>query len=192
MIAARMTFPAASPAFRHLEFEHRESAAFADYWHSLPKQDLIPSRLDFDPCTQGPILSSYIIHELVAPDFIRLRLVGTKHLPGFGADVTGRNYLDFVEPARRAKASRAIHLVCEQPCGMLVTLQSKTQEGRLYLNETFALPMRDNDGQARLVYYQSNSAPLAEYRPPSDKLAVLDIHKRIFIDIGAGMPDFED
>jgi hypothetical protein len=187
-----MSFRAKSPPFRHLDFQHKQSASFADYWHSLPKRDLIPSRQDFDPCTQGPILSSYIIHELVSPDLVRLRLVGTKHLEGFGADVTGRNYLDFVKPARRPKASRAIHLVCEQPCGMLITLRSKTQEGRLYLNETFALPMRDNDGRARLVYYQSNSAPLAEYRPPSDKLAVLDIHQRVFIDIGAAIPDFRD
>lgn len=188
-----MSFRSNSPPFRHLEFEHRESPAFADYWYSLPKLDLIPSRRDFDPCTQGPILSTYIIHELISPEMIKLRLVGTKLREGFGVDVTGRNYLDFVEPARRTKASRAIFLVCEQPCGMLVRLVSKTQAGRMYMNETFALPMRDNDGKARLVYYQSNSAPLAEYRDPTkDQLAVLDLAGRTFIDIGAGIPDFRD
>ena len=46
---------------------------------------------------------------------------------------------------------------------------------------------------ARLVYYQSNSAPLDEYRDSStDKLEVLDVHDRTFIDIGAGVPDFRD
>ena len=188
-----MSFRSNSPPFRHLEFEHQESAAFADYWHELPKQDLVPSRQAFDPCSQGPILSTYIIHELISPEMIRLRLVGTKLREGFGVDVTGRNYLDFVEPARRPKASRAIFLVCEHPCGMLVKLASKTTAGVMYMNETFALPMRDNDGKARLVYYQSNSAPLAEYRDPAaDKLTVLDLHSRTFIDIGAGIPDFQD
>ncbi len=188
-----MSFRSESPPFRGLEYEHEQAATFADYWQSLPKQDLIPSRLDFDPCTQGPILTTYIIHELISPEMIRIRLVGTRHREGFGVDPTGRNYLDFVEPKRRAKASRAIYLVCEHPCGMLVRLESKTQAGLVYMNETFALPMRDNDGKARLVYYQSNSAPLEEYRDSSsDKLEVLDIHKRTFIDIGAGVPSFTD
>lgn len=188
-----MSFRSDSPPFRGLEFEHVQSPAFADYWNSLPKRDLIPSRADFDPCLQGPILSTYIIHELVSPEMVRIRLAGTKMREGFGMDPTGRNYLDFVEPARRAKASRAIFLVCEQPCGMLVKLKSKTQTGRMYMNETFALPMRDNEGRARLVYYQSNSAPLDGYRDATeDQLVVLDIAKRIFIDIGAGIPEFKD
>ncbi len=188
-----MSFKAASAPFRGIRFEHEQSATFADYWDSLPKQDLIPSRRGFDPGAQASVLNTFIIHELVSPEMIRIRLVGTKHREGFGSDPTGRNYLDFVEPKRRAKASRAIYLVCEQPCGMLVKLVSRTRTGLMYMNETFALPMRDNDGAARLVYYQSNSAPLDEYRDSStDKLEVLDVHDRTFIDIGAGVPDFRD
>jgi hypothetical protein len=76
---------------------------------------------------------------------------------------------------------------------MLVKLVSKTQTGLTYMNETFALQMRDNDGVARLVYYQSNSAPFDWYRDASsDKLAVIDVHDRILIDIGAGLPSFKD
>jgi len=188
-----MSFRSSSPHFSHVAFEHEPAASFADYWHSLPKRDLVPSRLDFDPCSQGPILTTYIIHELISPDFIKIRLVGTKHREGFGADVTGRNYLDFVEPERRAKAAQAIHLVCAHPCAMLVSLQTTTETGRVYQNETFALPMRDNDGRARLVYYQSNSMPLAEYRDPeADKLKAFGVADRTFIDIGAGVPSFED
>lgn len=188
-----MSLRSESPPFRGVDFEHEQAARFADYWHSLPKDNLIPSRRDFDPGSQAAVLNTFIIHELVSPEIIKIRLVGTKHREGFGSDPTGRNYLDFVEPKRRAKASKAIYLVCEQPCGMLVRLVSKTQTGLMYMNETFALPMRDNDGAARLVYYQSNSAPLEEYRDSSsDKLEVLDIHDRTFIDIGAGVPSFKD
>jgi hypothetical protein len=188
-----MSVRSASPPFSHLKFDHEQAATFADYWHSLPKHDLIPSRLDFDPCVQGPILTTYIIHELISPDFIKIRLAGSKLRDGFGVEATGRNYLDFVDPSRRAKASRAIYLVCEHPCGMLVRLTSKTQTGLTYMNETFALPMRDNEGRPRLVYYQSNSAPLAEYRDSSaDKLSRLELANRVFIDIGAGVPEFTD
>ncbi|MBM3534861.1 MAG: PAS domain-containing protein [Alphaproteobacteria bacterium] len=188
-----MSFRSSSPPFRHIEFEHEQAASFADYWYSLPKRDLIPSRCAFDPCTQGPILATYIIQELVSQEFIKLRLVGTKHREGFGSDVTGRNYLDFVEPERRPKAARAIHLVCTHPCGMLVRLVATTEAGLAYQNETFALPMRDNDGVARLVYYQSNSVPRAEHRDAeSDKLRNVGVARRTFIDIGAGVPAFEE
>jgi hypothetical protein len=188
-----MSVRSSSPPFAHLTFEHEQAATFADYWHSLPKHDLVPSRLDFDPCTQGPILTSYIIHELISPNFIKIRLVGTKHRECFGADVTGRNYLDFVGPERRPKAARAIHLVCSHPCGILARLTTTTETGRVNQNESFALPMRDNDGRARLVYYQSNSTPLPEYRDPeADRIRKFSAARRTFIDIGAGVPTFED
>lgn len=188
-----MSFRAKSPVFAGLDFEHASAASFADYWESLPKQDLVPSRHDFDPGRQGAILSTFIIHELVSPEVVRIRLVGTRHRDGFGADVTGRNYLDFVEPQRRAKAARAIRLVCEHPCGMLVRLVTTSETGRFNHNESLALPMRDDDGRARLVYYQSNWTPLAEYRDSStDKLAIIGVARRRFIDLGAGVPDFVD
>jgi len=182
-----------SPPFRGIAFETERSVAFADYWHGLPKRDLVPSRTDFEPAAVSGLLPTFIIHDLVSPEQIVIRLAGTKLREGFGFDATGRNYLDFVDPARRPKAARAIFLVTTQPCGMLVRLISRTKAGVTYLNETFALPMRDNDGQARLVYYQSNDLPLPEYRDAaSDQLVRLDLAGRTFIDIGAGIPDFRD
>ena len=187
-----MGFRSSLPAFQHLDFEHERSLRFAEYWHGLPKQDLIPSKRDFDPCTQGPALATYVIHELVSPEMIRIRLAGTRLRQGFVFVRTGRNYLDFVEEKRRASASRAIFLVGEHPAGMLVRLAIRTQNGTLLLNETLALPMRDNDGVARLVYYQANDQPGSPLRDPqADPLVEFTVRNRVFIDIGNGLPAFE-
>lgn len=169
------------------------SRAFAAHWLSLDAVDLIPHRSQFLPERIPGLLANLVIHELVAPDLIRLRLVGTAVVDDYGQEITGRNYLDFVEEERRSKASRAIHLVCEQPCGMLVNLRSHAASGATLTRESIAFPMRDEDGIARLVYFCSN--PAEERRTFFDKPDALEVMKvldRRFIDIGAGLPDFQD
>ncbi|NQW08311.1 MAG: PAS domain-containing protein [Alphaproteobacteria bacterium] len=170
-----------------------QSRRFAEHWESLPKIDLIPSRAAFEPERLGPILANVVIHELISPELITLRLVGTAVVDDYGQEITGRNYLDFVEEERRPKASRAIHLICEQPCGMLVHLRSTTHSGKILTRESIALPMRNDDGKAALVYFCSSPAREREtFIDERDELRVMGVLQRHFIDIGAGVPDFQD
>lgn len=186
-----MTVDSATMLFRNVEFRSKRSRAFAEYWATLPKRDLIPSRADFDPGEQGPILSTYVIHELVSPEEIIVRLAGTAVGEGYGFETTGHNYLDLVAEERRPSASRAIHLICEHPCGMVVRLATETKTGLVRISEVLALPMRDADGAARLVYYQANPEPVANNSAADeDELVNIDVGGRLFIDIGAGVPDF--
>lgn len=180
------------PLFADLEVEHEATAIFADYWASLPRPDLVPARADFDPVAVPAILPTFVIHELHAPSDIRIRLAGTEIREHYGVEITGLNYLDFVAPERQATASRAIFLVCEQPCGMLVRLSSRTAAGSVMVNESLALPMRDDDGRIRLVYYQSNSRPMLNRDPGEDPLLRHELVGRHFLDIGAGVPDYRD
>lgn len=169
------------------------SVAFARYWLSLPADDLIPSRRDFEPERIPDLLANLVIHELISPEFLKLRLVGTAVVDDYGQEITGRNYLDFVEEHRRPKASRAIHLICEQPCGMLVHLRSITESGKVLSRESVAFPMRDGNGAARLVYFCSNPAVEREaFFDEPDMLKIMKVLDRLFIDIGAGVPEFED
>lgn len=176
-----------------LEITEPRSRAFADYWLSLPRTGLVPHRDSFRPEQVARILPHIVIHELIAPDLIRLRLVGSAVAEDYGQEITGRNYLDFVEEARRPKASRAIHVICEQPAGMLVQLRSRTRSGRVMTRESIAFPMRDADGAIRLVYFCSS--PARERRPltaPADELQVMNVMNRTYIDIGGGVPEFRD
>ena len=67
------------------------SLIFARYWLSLDTIDLIPSRRQFAPEKLHSIMAHLVIHELVSPSFIKLRLVGTAVIDDYGQEITGRN-----------------------------------------------------------------------------------------------------
>lgn len=169
------------------------SRLFAGYWSSLPKVDLIPRREAFRPEEVPRLLPNIVIHELVSPETVKLRLVGSAVIDDYGQDITGRNYLDFVEEARRPKASQALFLVCEQPAGMLAQLRSISRSGRVMTREAIALPVRGEDGAASLAYACSSTGRERDYSSIElDELQIMSVARRDYIDIGAGVPDFRD
>lgn len=170
-----------------------QGSEFLDYWLSLRDGRLLPDRAEFDPIEVKHLLPFIVIHELIDPETIRLRLVGTAVVNQYGQESTGRNYLDFVEPERRAKASEAIFLVREHPAGMSVTLRSSTQSGGTALRQTVALPLGDPKDGRKFVYFCSTRHEASErsLTEPA-KLAVQSVADRHFFDIGAGVPDFSD
>lgn len=176
-----------------LEVTEERSRVFAEYWASLPKHELIPRRDAFRPEEVPRILPHMVIHELVSPELLRLRLVGSAVIEDYGQEITGRNYLDFVEEARRPKASRAIFVICEQPAGMVVQLRSVSRTGRIMTRESIAFPMRGDGDAANLVYFCSSPARERDFAgPEADELQVMNVMRRTYIDIGAGLPDFRD
>ncbi|MEQ8399214.1 PAS domain-containing protein [Thalassobaculum sp.] len=180
-------------ALRTLDMTEERSRQFAEYWLSLPKTGLVPMRTSFMPEDVPRILPNVVIHELLSPEMIRIRLAGSAVVDDYGQEIAGRNYLDFVEPPRQPKASRAIHVICEQPAGMLVQLKSVTRSGRVMTRESIAFPMRGDNGVASYVYFCSSPArERAHVAPESDQLQVMNVLNRTYIDIGAGLPDFRD
>ncbi|EDP63828.1 hypothetical protein BAL199_14372 [alpha proteobacterium BAL199] len=188
-----MTLGEAGDTLQALDMTEERSRQFADYWLSLPKTGLIPMRRTFMPENVPRILPNIVIHELISPELIRIRLAGSAVVEDYGQEIAGRNYLDFVEPPRRSKASRAIHVICEQPAGMLVQLKSVTRSGRVMTRESIAFPMRGDDGVASYIYFCSSPArERARVAPESDQLQVMNVLNRTYIDIGAGLPDYRD
>lgn len=169
------------------------SINFARYWLSLDAVDLVPGRAHFTPESIPGLLPHLGIHELISPDFIKLRLVGSAIVDDYGREITGHNYLDFVEPNRRAKASRALHLVCEHPSIMIAHLSSTTVGGGALTRESIALPMRNDEGAVNLIYFCSTPArERTTYFDEREELRVATVLDRRFIDIGVGVPDFQD
>lgn len=176
-----------------LEITEESSRLFVEYWESLPKIGLIPHRDSFRPEDVPRLLPNIVIHELVSPEVVRLRLVGSSVIDDYGQDITGRNYLDFVEPARRPKASRSLFLTCEQPAGMLAKMQSITQTGRVLTREAVTFPMRGDGNVANLAYACSSTSRERDYSSiEQDELRITNVARRTYIDIGAGLPDFRD
>ena len=76
---------------------------------------------------------------------------------------------------------------------MLVQLKSVTRGGRVMTRESIAFPMRGDDDAARFVYFCSSPARERAYlETESDELQVMNVMRRGYIDIGAGVPDFRD
>lgn len=166
---------------------------FANYWCSLPSDGLIPHRRDFRPEALVRIVPNVVIHQLVSPDEVRLRLVGTEVVKDHRREITGKNYLEFVAADRRALVSSALHLICARPCGVVTGLDATTQNGRTLVRRTFGLPMRNDAGLVNLIYFCSlPSKERDPFEDQSDPIARISVSDRRFLDIGAGVPEFDD
>lgn len=164
---------------------------FADHWTSLPKRGFVPHRCDFRPENLGGAMTHMVIHELLSPTDIRLRLVGSAIARAYDEDITGRNYLDMVAPERRGAASRPFFLACGHPCGMYTRMRSVAWRGLLLGRESLGFPMRDDTG---VRWFYSCSTTESDLEPDFDfdntgSAAVTGVLDRVFLDIGAGVPD---
>ncbi len=173
---------------------NRTLRAFADHWTALPRVGLVPERRDFRPEALGGALAHMVVHELVSPTDIRLRLVGSTVAAAYDEEITGRNYLDMVSPERRAAAARPFFLACGYPCGMYTRMRTVASRGRTMRRESIGLPLRDASG-VRWFYSCSTTDP--DDRPDFDLshdgvATVTDVLSRRYLDIGAGVPAAPD
>ena len=164
---------------------------FADHWAALPKTGLVPHRRDFHPEGLGRALAHVVVHELISPDDIRLRLVGSMIARAYDEEITGRNYLDMVVPERRAAASEPFFTACGRPCGMYTRMRSVAWRGLTMQRISLGYPVCDDIG-IRWFYSCSITEPSDEpdFDFANDGTAtVTDVLDRRFLDIGAGTPD---
>lgn len=177
-----------------MEFQSQDNQDFFDYWQNLPRDGLIPESKSFLPENIPKLLPFFTIYELVSVDCIRFKLAGTMISKRDGSDRTGHNYLDDVAPERRAKASEAFWAIYNQPCGMRVILDLKKESGMIQQSEGLGLPMINSKGEFPLLYYSHHvlSAPKIQASRLGDRLELITVRQRDFIDIGAGIPDFRD
>ncbi len=76
---------------------------------------------------------------------------------------------------------------------MLVHLRSVTRAGRILTRESIAFPMWGDGDVANLVYFCSSPARERDHTAAdSDHLKIMNVMRRAFIDLGAGLPDFRD
>lgn len=165
--------------------------AFADYWLSLPKTDLIPHRADFDPTVLAAILDTFMIFEIVAPDHFLVRLAGTTVVENYGREITGLNYLDFRSDEERPTTRAAMTLITTHPCAQLVRQHTRTGDGSYRNSESVGLPLRDDTGAATLMYYQVDNTAITDFKTRAERYLVAKTTvTRLFLDIGNGIPDF--
>ncbi len=181
-----------SAAFPDIAFENDRARLFADYWASLPKIDLVPMRSAFDPADVPNLLQTCEIHELVRPGVVLVRLSGSDMANRYSGDITGKNYLDIVDPSRRDKVWRALSHIVNHPSAMCVRIRNVRASGLVTDAEAVGFPFRGADGRATQIIYQSNinnPKELWDYRQDTRKMS--RALGRTYIDIGAGVPDWD-
>jgi hypothetical protein len=163
-----------------------------DYWSTLPKRDGVPARADFDPLAVRQILPIIVIIERRAPDLWLIRLAGTELGRRLGREVTGLNFIDLVLPPERKRATAIVSNVCDWPCGSLAIRETRMESGFSRQIETFALPLRAADGEARLAISVNDDVQAQPRLPsPDDPISgIVGYRSQRFIDIGAGVPGF--
>lgn len=178
-----------------LTFKCPENRSFFEYWQSLPREGLIPSRLDFLP-EEIPNLLPYVsIFELISEKLIKFRLAGTEVSRNAGFERTGTNYLDQIKPERRQKASEAFWAVYNQPCATRVLLEYVPRSGIKKMIEGVGLPVLNDPAGYPLLYYctvEYTEEQKPSVQIPNDQLELVSVKQRDFIDIGAGVSDFKD
>ncbi len=177
-----------------IDLHHPRSQALFDYWLSLPREGTLPLRSSFFPEKIPQLLSSLIIYEMVSPSFIKFRLAGTAVRERMGVDPTGQNYLDYVSDERRVKASQSFFAVVDHPCGMRVISHHGMASGRKKYLEVLVLPIENDMGENPIVLCEANEIKpdIDDVFQDEDLLKNIAIVRRDFIDLGAGISDFQD
>ncbi|MBC8240961.1 MAG: PAS domain-containing protein [Alphaproteobacteria bacterium] len=173
-----------------MEFHAPEVRRWVNYWLALQGEDLVPLRSRLDPAGLPALLPYVSIFDRSEPGVARLRLVGTDTVARTGFDATGTDYLDAVEPKRRASALQGYLVPANHPCGMRVVVVFSYATGHRTLIEAAGFPFERDDGAGRQMVFVSVEldAKAAYLRGKLDSLDLVDLETREFIDIGAGVP----
>jgi hypothetical protein len=181
-----------SPTLPDLGICSPAARTYAAYWGALPKDNLIPSRTSFDPADLPAILPGFAVHEFLSPNNILVRLCGSAVVERFGYEMTGKNYLSHFRAPRQPEVYEALSKVIDCPCGLLVHIRMFRESGITIDYEVLGFPFRNEQGIANLAIYHTETlkshpklAPRGDRRKDSMPL------RRMYIDIGAGVPDWD-
>lgn len=165
------------------------------YWLGLPKPEgsLLPWKSSLDPAAIPKLLPRVVLHDLRQPGRSILRLVGTGMAEQYGFDPTGRDYIEYVAPERRASALRQLVRVAAQPCAMRVVIENVHASGKRIVDEALGVPFEADDGSGRFLLFVDEAIERPAFHDPRRKpLEILRVLEREFIDIGAGVPPLDE
>lgn len=168
---------------------------YFDFWKSLPRDGLVPKISSFHPEEIHRLLTSFTVYELVSTDCILIRKGGSAIELREDYEQKGDNYLDLVAPERREKAGGAFFAMYKQPCGMRVIMRHTLKNGKYIILEGMGLPFINDKGGSPLVYISNHEIadPAPHYLPGTeDSYKGMLLLQRDFIDIGAGLADYQD
>jgi len=160
---------------------------FYEYWDSLPKTAHMPDRQDFNPAAIHTLMPNVTMLEIVSPEFVRTRLIGTAVAATIGIDMTDHNYLDYIADDERGHYIELLDLQFSVPCGRRSIIRARRSSGALGRIEVIALPMfyAHNGSRMLLSYFEALDATSFDEVEVRQVQAFEGLR---WIDIGAGVP----
>lgn len=159
-------------------------------WSALPRPNIVPSRVDFDPCEIPGILPVISLIERASPDEWRVRLAGTELERRWARGLSGLSYAEMLSSQAVNVTHCEFEAICRQPCGSWSLRHLELRSGRRLQTETFRLPLRDKHGNVSLIVSCNGELSPDQMREPDQPRAIVTVFEQRFLDIGAGIPDF--
>lgn len=162
---------------------------FIEHWFRMPKNGLIPNKLDIHPREMLPLLPGVIMLERHGGhDDYRIRLMGTANAARWGFDATNASYLNFIASHNGETVRESLKLLHKFPCGVLLSGNELYTSGRTVRCETILFPVRTNEA-GREILFGFIAAEENDSASEGDILAYCAITKSQYVNIGGGAPD---
>ena len=169
------------------------SLAFEDFWRTLPKDSLVPSRAVFRPERAPRFLRHLLLCEAL-PDgqsCIRMRLVGSEFAARVQRDLKGEDYLQYLPQAYHAAAIDSVRQIVHRPCALWQIMPVNYERGFAHHIELTVFPLGPGpDGKHLMLILTQTILTLVAATPTGDKIMTTDTALTYrYIDLGAGVPD---
>jgi hypothetical protein len=181
--------PAASTAAPVLWTTQVCSVVWAYYLAARGQRLLLP-HAELSPAVLAGVLPNLLLFEMQDADTHRIRLCGTAYRGWFGADLTGRNWLQLSHPHDLVLRQRRLAQAALQPCGIQTRIW-QFRDGlprRKFEALTLPLAPRREGGAAVML------VAMADLAGSEDESDLIDLgqFRRVdwsFLDLGNGVPD---
>lgn len=168
-----------------LYIKSKGGAAFVAAWRELCKTTRTPHFRDVFQDLSADLIPRLMLLEWAPGDKYIIRFMGTQRAEMWGVDLTGKDSIELMP--NTASAARAnLATMINHPCGMYHIAQYTTPTGRDIEMENITFPVaNDPDLPRRLFNFADETATVAYTDPVGE---VRSVSKRVWIDIGAGLP----
>jgi hypothetical protein len=179
-----------NPALKRNPLRSTQSLAFERYWHSLPKQGLIPHKRDFTPAGMASLLRNVMLLEVSlepVPSF-QIRLVGGAIQERIQRDVKGRDYLEFLPPDVQEGAVTAVRYMFDHPCGLWQITPLHFERGISVNLESTVFPLMAEPSPFVLAIGLPRDDRPYPQLPDGKPLLITTAPEYCYLDVGAGVP----
>lgn len=166
------------------------SRTLTSHWLDIALDELVPRKSSFRPELVAPVLANIFMYEYHGPDHIEFRVAASLLREVHGRELTGSNYMDMMDEPDRSRAARRLFGMVDHPCGILVINRATFGTGTTGDFSSYGLPMQGDDGSVRFSIHVAEFLGDGHLPYHSGITGMAAVEAR-YIDIGAGIPDFD-